>query len=374
MVTLTTENGKYQIPELLMRPSHFIDRTTVVYGPSGTGKTVIVKNIMETLRDSIDQIIVVAPSEPTNRSYAGFVDPTLIHYRMYLANDPVDKKKEAEVAATKRFLDMIYKRQDAMASLYSIANNLENLQSLYNRLTSSEKRTGDAGIAKLMAYQKNIVKGIQLRYARDPGLSYQKIEEVKKRTEQMCALIYKKALLPAAERLWKCPDLSEDERYALQYIQLNPRLLLIFDDCGAQLKRVFLDESFRKLFYQNRHSYITFILCLQDDTDLPANLRKNAFVSIFTSPSIATSVLTRSSHHFSKKDKDYVADILPVVFVGNRKLIYLREDEKHFYHLTCKLPCPFNFGSKALQELCQAVRMEGTTIDETNPFYKKFRL
>src|SRR5271170_3772007 len=77
---ITTENG-HQVPQLVFAPSLFLDKTTVLYGPTKTGKTVHIKCILETLRGCCDEIIVVAPSEPSNRSYEGFVDAPLIHYR-----------------------------------------------------------------------------------------------------------------------------------------------------------------------------------------------------------------------------------------------------------------------------------------------------
>ena len=54
--------------------------------------------------------------------------------------------------------------------------------------------------------------------------------------------------------LLKQKHLTEDEKYSLMYLNFNPRLLLIFDDCSAQLKPFFNKEIFRMLFYQNRHS------------------------------------------------------------------------------------------------------------------------
>lgn len=377
MTTLVTESGKW-VPELQLHPGLLIDRTTVVYGPSKTGKTVIVKNIMKQVHGHIEQVLLVAPTEPSNRSYDGFVDPSLIHYRMYLP-DPADKR-DTELKAAMRFLETVYKRQEMMAAIYTRANNPETLSALYARLSHAERKTGDRYIASLERKRRRVVDSVRRQHARNPGQSDQKVKEVNEKFKKMLVLVYKKFLSPNVERLWKIAarskDLNEDERYSLYYLHFNPRLLLIFDDCAAQLKPFFNKEIFRKLFYQNRHSYITVAICCQDDTDLPTNLRKNAFISIFTEPIVCTSNFDRGSNQFPKATKAYVSEIVPEVFVGFRKLAYIREDDKrqHFYHLTCAYPRPFMFGSDALTELCAAVRSEGVTMDTENPFFEKFRV
>jgi hypothetical protein len=373
MTTLVTESGK-RVPELALHPGLFIDRTTVMYGPSKTGKTVLVKNIMKQVHGHIEQILLVAPTEPSNRSYDGFVDPSLIHYRMYLP-DPTDRK-DTELKAAMRFLETVYKRQEMMAAIYTRANNPESLSTLYTRLSHSERKSGDRYIASLERKRRRVVESVRRQHARNPGQCDQKVKEVNEKFEKMLVLVYKKFLTPNVDRLWKKKDLNEDERYSLYYLHFNPRLLLIFDDCAAQLKPFFNKEIFRKLFYQNRHSFITVLICCQDDTDLPTNLRKNAFISIFTEPIVCTSNFDRGSNKFPKVTKSYVAEIVPEVFVGFRKLAYIREDDKrqHFYHLTCAYPRPFTFGSDALSELCATVRSEGVTMDTDNPFYEKFRV
>jgi hypothetical protein len=346
----------------------------VIYGPSGTGKTVIVKNVMKQLRGHIEQIIVVAPTEPSNRSYDGFVDPTLIHYRMHLP-DPKDKR-DTEQKSALRFLETVYKRQEMMAAIYTRANAPKTLSKLYGRLSHSERKPGDRYIASLERKRRRVVGSVRRQHARDPGRCDAKVKEVDEKFEKMLVLVYKKFLSPNAARLWTKKTLSENERYSLHYLHFNPRLLLVFDDCAAQLKPFFNKEVFRKLFYQNRHSFITLVACAQDDTDLPTNLRKNAFISIFTEPIVCTSNFGRGSNKFPKPTKAYVAEIIPDVFVGFRKLAYIREDDKrqHFYHLTCAYPRPFLFGSTALDELCRAVRSEGVTMDTNNPFYEKFKV
>ena len=371
---LTTKSGK-RVPELVFTPSLFMDRTSVLYGPSKTGKTVFVKNIMKQLLGHVEQVLVVAPTEPSNRSYDGFVDPALIHFRLHLP-DPEDKK-DTEVKAAMRFLDTVWKRQEMMAAIYTRANDPAALKSLYGRLGRRERQAGDRHLASLERKRRRVVADIRRQYANNEGLREAKTKEVSEKFKKLLVLLYKKFLTPHVGRLWAAGgDLSEDERYSLHYLHFNPRLLFIFDDCAAELKPFFKKEIFRKLFYQNRHSFITVVICCQDDTDLPTNLRKNAFVSIFTEPIVATSSFGRPSNKFPKSTREYVNEIVPDVFQGYRKLAYIREDDKrqHFYHATCSYPRPFIFGSDALGELCDSVRSRGVTMDTDNPFYEKFRV
>ena len=370
---LTTKSGA-EIPKLILTPELIIDRTLAIYGPSGTGKTVISKSLMETVRDFIDVAILISPTEPSNGSYARFIDKTCIHYRLYLP-DPKDKK-DTPAKAAMRFLETIWARQEMLAAIYTRANALAPLASLYKRLDRSSQKDGNVAIATFERRRRRIIKNLRTDPNIKPDVCEEKIKEVESRSKKILAKLYKNFLIPNIKKLWGKKNLSEDERYSLQYLELNPRLLLIFDDCAAELKPFFNKDIFRKLFYQNRHSYITVIICCQDDTDLPTNLRKNAFVSVFTSPIVCTSNFERGSNKFPKSTKNYVNEIVDDVFQGHRKLAYIREDSKqqHFYHLTCPTPRTRLFGSPALHDLCKLVRSNKITMDKKNPYYEKFRV
>ena len=365
----------HQVPRLNVTPAMFIDRTIAIYGPSGTGKTVITKHIMQVVQGHIEQVIVVAPSEPSNRSYAGFVDPPFIHYRMFLA-DPANPKKDDGARGALRFLEAIWKRQEMMAAIYTRANNPDVLAALYGKLPREARQRGLAIVEQLNEKRVRVAECVRKQHAAEPSRCEDKLKDVNAKFKKMLVLVYKKFIGPGYEALWARDDITEDERYSLAYLTFNPRLLLIFDDCAAQLKPFFTKDIFRMLFYQNRHSFITVILSCQDDTDLPANLRKNAFISFFTEPVVCSSNFERASNKFSKPARAYVADIAPDVFRGNRKMAYIREDDQrqHFYHFECPYPKPFRFGSEALHELTENVQSTGVSMDSTNPFFSSFKL
>jgi tRNA A37 threonylcarbamoyladenosine biosynthesis protein TsaE len=376
---LYTDNGK-PIPELNINPKAYIDKTIVIYGPSKTGKTIITKNIMKIVNNYIDQILVISPSEPSNRSYEGYVDPPFIHYRLYLAdpnnnnassNGKRDDTKERGLA----FLESIWKRQEMMAAIYTRTNKIEVLESLFKHVVLHIREEADAIIKNVRHTYKRAIEEIDEKYKENIGIKHAKVKDISSKFEDMLIQVYKKYIHIDYENIWHT-ELTEDERYSLQYLCFNPRLLLIFDDCAAQLKPYFSKEIFRKLFYQNRHSFITVIVCCQDDTDLPANLRKNAFISFYTEPVVCLSNFERSSNKYSKQSRNFVSEILPHVFKGFRKLAYIREDEKNnfFYHITFEFPTMFKFGSKALHELCNAIQSDKTSMDTSNQYYEYFKI
>jgi ABC-type transporter Mla maintaining outer membrane lipid asymmetry ATPase subunit MlaF len=371
---LVTENGK-KIPPLQVTPALFLDKSIMIYGSSGSGKTSITKHIMKTVNDFIDQILVVSPTEPTNRSYEGFVDAPFIHYRLFLA-DPKDPRKDDGPRGALRFLEAVWKRQEMMASIYARANNAEVLAGLYGRLPKATRVEGLRYIEVFNSKRSRVIERLRKQYAAEPGICDEKTKEANSKFKKMLVLLYKKYLSPYYEELWGRTDLSEDERYSLAYLHFKPRLLLIFDDCAAMLKPFFAREIFRLLFYQNRHSFITVIMLLHDATDAPANIRKNAFISIYAESIICASNFELASNKFPKATKLFVNEIIGDVFRGHRKLAYIRDDSRrqHFYFMDLPFPKLFRFGSGASHELCEAVASQGCQMDKENPFYEAFKL
>lgn len=373
---LYTDNGK-RIPELNINPKAYIDKTIVIYGPSKTGKTVITKNIMKIVSNYIEQILVIAPSEPSNRSYEGFVESPFIHYKLYISdpNSTGISKKDDSKERSFAFLESIWKRQEMMAAIYTRTNKIEVITSLFSHVVPHIKEEGESIINNINKKRDAAIEEIYNKYSDNSGICDSKTKELNGMYDDLLIQLYKKYIHIDYENVWQS-ELSEDERYSLQYLCFNPRLLLIFDDCAAQLKPFFSKEIFRKLFYQNRHGFITLIICCQDDTDLPTNLRKNAFINFFTEPVVCLSNFERSSNNYSKPAKSFVTEIIPSVFKGYRKMAYIREDDNSnfFYHITFDYPHMFKFGSKALHELCEVVKNTGTTMDTSNPFYDYFKL
>jgi len=369
---LYTDSGK-QIPKLNLGDKSYIDKTIVIYGPSKTGKTVIVKNIMKLLKDYIDLVLIIAPSEPSNRSYEGYVNKLFIHYKLYKSDNHETKKENYKEKAF-QFLESIWNRQEMMASIYTRTNRIEIIKSLFTYTSKHLQEEAIPFIEKLEQEKDKVLDRIKTKQSAE-GVKEDVIKEAVSKFDELLLKLYKKYIYLDSDNIWKC-DLSEDERYSLQYLLFNPRLLLIFDDCASQLKPFFTTEIFRKFFYQNRHSYITLIACFQDDTDLPTNLRKNVFINFFTEQVVCSSNFERSSNKYSKHTKERALEVIPHIFKGYRKLAYIREDEskQYFYHITFDYPGTFIFGSDAIYELCKVIQNEGTTMDTSNTYYEYFKL
>ena len=136
---LCISKGGIKIPKLIIDANMIMDKTIVIYGPSGTGKTIIIKNIMGILDGHIEQVFVVSPSEPSNCAYDGFVKSPLIHYRMFI-EDPENPKKDDPKKGMLRFIDAIWKRQEMMSNIYKRANKMDTLMNLYMRLPTRVKK------------------------------------------------------------------------------------------------------------------------------------------------------------------------------------------------------------------------------------------
>lgn len=365
---------KSQMPGLALGPELFLDRTTVLYGPTRTGKTVLVKVIMGVLRPLVEQVLVVSPTEAANRGYAGFVSPVLIHGSMG-APDPGDRR-DTERKAAQRFLKAVVARQEMMASVYKQANEFAPLLALFRRIPPASR--GDYGrlIGAVEKKKRAALAAIEREYVRAPARGAAEAKKAVEASREMVLKMVKRFVEAHAEELWARGDLAPRERRALEYVGFNPRLLLVFDDCAADLKGLGLDKipELRKLFYQGRHIYTSVVICCQDETDLPANLRKNAYVSVFTDRATADTNFERRSNGYTKADAAYVKQALDAVFVGHRKLVYIRDDptRRRFYHFTGVEPAPFAFGSRALHELCARVEATDETVDTSNPYFETF--
>ena len=371
---LETARGN-RIPQLTLTSSMIIDRSIVLYGPSNTGKTVIVKHILNLVLGQIEQAFVISPTEPTNQSYKGIIEAPFIHYRLHMSNP--EKPNENPKRSAIRWIEAVWARSSMMAEIYKRINNERVLVKLFERLPKSVVAAGMVPIMRVDRESIETVRRVKKQFATDLVQREKKVAEVAEMFKNMVVLLYKKYITPYRDQLWGHKNLTADERYTLQYLHFNPKVILIFDDCAAELRPLFNEPIFRKLFYQNRHKFITVVIVCQDDTDLNANLRKNAFVSFYTSDIVASANFDRSSNNYSKVTKKLVADILPTVFASEfRKLAYLRDDNtrQHFYHIEVPNHTKFKFCSNAARELCEKVAKSGNEMDITNPYYDDFKV
>ena len=334
-----------------MESSKLVDKTIVVYGKSASGKSVIIKNIMKALKSEIPTIFVVSPTEASNGAYSNYVDKLLIHYDL-------KRGKKGD------FLSELIEWQEARSAVYALANKLENIMSLYKRIRTDE-------------VDKSLDRIEKIRVNNKSTMPISKHADIDNSCNNLIIKLLKKHIfVNKASFSQYDSSLSEEEVYTLSYIDMNPKVLLILDDCGSILQSYVRKDSFRKIFYQARHYFITTVMSLQDDTDLPANLRKNVNINIFTQSTVAKSNFERVANGYDKQIQKTAIQISPEVFQGYRKLVYIDNDPKHdnFYHLTAEVVAPFKYGSHALNYLCESVRTKEGTIDRNNRFHRAFQI
>ena len=175
-------------------------------------------------------------------------------------------------------------------------------------------------------------------------------------------------------------DLSDDERTSLKFIDLNPNIGIIFDDCAAEVKKWGKAEVTKKLFYQGRHLNITSFWAFQDDKDITPALRKNGRNSFFTTTECATSHFdTKTNGHSSATRKKAIKfietcfkqDMMPVVHF--RKLVYIKGAPDPFRYTVADEYEDFKLGGAATWDLAKSIpRKSNTEVSRQNPFLNRY--
>lgn len=331
----------------------YLDKTTILYGETGTGKSFIITDILYKLKNYVDQIIVVSPTDRQNHTYdKGLVPLPCIHYQL-----------------TESLLDEIWNRQTALGQVYAQVNKEGVIKSLFD-IVAEQKEIDIIKISKNKLAQAK--KEILDNSNNDPT-SLANIKDMEKMHSHFIDIVMKRSIIKNRHIL-DSKNLSEDQKYTLKYLELNPRLVWIFDDCSAVLKKFKTHKVIQELFYQGRWAYITAIIACHTDKALDPELKKNAFNSVFTESSCAYGYYNRKSNDIDPEAKKRAIIACKNTFSPTnpfQKLIWSREDKK-FYKSTAAMHDNFTFGNRHLWEYCNRIQVDNSTSNISNKYMDYF--
>jgi len=352
-----------ELDEIEISARLFLDKSTILYGQSGSGKTTLITDILWNLNKHIKQIIAFSPTDPVNRSYSGtwggdsgVVPKPLIHYTI-----------------SESILIKLWARQEMFAAVYSRANQITVIERLFRKLNlgNVNKVLEQAEISKSQS-----IKRIETTIS-DPNMQRKKLNELEEQFKNFYVLIYKRYIVSNKDFLLRM-NLDADEKFALKFLDFNPRMVIIFDDCSADFKKISKEGKviLEKMFFQNRWAFLTVIIAVHDDKLLNSELRKNAYLSIFTTKQAMHAYFKRDTNAFSAEMQKIAAAFGNRAFeVPNQKVMYMRQTDK-LYAVTAtpRDDKPFTFGSNSIQEYCNMIQSTGSmSIDKNNEFYQYFQ-
>lgn len=334
------------------KPEYFSDKSIIIYGESNSGKTTIIKDILFSLRESIEQIIVFCPTDFSHKTYSsGLVEKSFIHTEV-----------------SERILELIWERQEFLVKCWRTSNDKEILSGLASRIIGNTYDTFLEDLRKKM-------DALCDEFDDGDGKAKDKqkqMDEMTAKYDQLVVAFYKNIVIRNKSELSKM-QLKPCEKICLEYISLNPKIVLIFDDCTEQFKKLKGKQILEKLFYQGRHMHITSIYTCHSDKALDQEIKKNSFVNFFCDSSSAQTYFGRSSGYFSPSQVAQAQMAINTAFkVKFQKLLWLKESST-FYRFTAVIHDSFTFGSELVREFGKLVsNEEAHVIDSGNRFAQKY--
>lgn len=336
------------LEELNLSVDHLLDRSICLYGETGTGKSSIVTEIMSILAPHIGQVMVISPTDRQNHTYEKCVPRAFIHYSLNTDT-----------------LTQVWARQEAMRVAYDRANNMTVLEGLFQKVGNPAAMTA---ISTIRTKTQELINAERVK----GGDITKAVEALQNRSKTSIVKIMKNHISNNVASLMR-QQLNEHEQHTLKYLNFNPRLLLIFDDCTVQLLNSNNATILNNLFYQGRHVFITFVIACHTDKTFKPELKKQAFINIFTTPTSALAYFERKSSDFDRKTVEDARESIRASFTPMspyQKLAYIRMDRK-FYRYTATVS-DVKFGSPAIREYSEMVCADGQSALSNNPFSRAF--
>jgi AAA+ ATPase superfamily predicted ATPase len=326
----------------------FINQTILLYGRRKSGKSTIIDEIMYLCKNYIPVVFVICLSAVSieSSSYSGKIPNFCI-------KNTADKEW---------FMQLMF-IQKGRAELYNTANDIKNLNTVFNLIKTPYTENIETTI---IDKSKSLIQTIQ----NNTDLPFDKKREqsgsINKTKEQSLVKLYKNCIRKNKVKLENIiHKLNKNEICCVNYLDFNPHLMLILDDCASDLKKwVKNSTEIKEIFYNGRHYYMTLIVTSQDDKEVDSQLRKNAIVSFFTTHQSATSNFTRASNAYPTHEKKRAEQCIKRIFesdndsmvINNKKLIYIQTNAGDpFYYTISDLYDGIKIGCPSLWKLDEKI-------------------
>ena len=296
----------------------FLNKSIILYGLSGSGKTIIIKNILYALKNHISYPFVITKSMASaEKNYIGRIPRGCIKWNL-----------------TKEWLEDFIRAQSARAELYDMVNRLDNLKKAFDLINDPMASVHET---QIINDADRCIRNIELNNTLSFPDKKSLLDKIRKVRNDALSNLYKTFIRGYRVELESVrTDLPTVTRKVITFLDFLPNSILIFDDCAYMIK-IWVKESpaIKELFYQGRHIYTTIVLGTQADKEIDPEIRKNARISIFTTAQDATGAFTRGSNSFPDRDKKKSAICTEAVFTSSllsssnetfQKLVYVRDD------------------------------------------------
>lgn len=355
---------KTTIPEMVVTPTTLLNKSVIFYGGSGSGKTFLINHFLYHMRNVFPMVEIFAPTNDQNHSYDGKVPNILIFTKFGLEH-----------------IRNTYARQQFASSVYDIARQVPILHNIFLRVQTPITR--DVLARKKACHAKELSELETSTLS--PSQKKAEREAMTSRHKDELITFYKEQIDLNISKLVGRSDLSEEEQIAIQYRNLVPNLLNVFDDTATEMKQLLAlgkqqrNDTISDYFFKGRHAHITHFYVFQDDAKLDSAIRKNAFYSIFTSKQTALGFFKRAANDFTADFQAQACAVIEAVLypfnedgtVNHKKLVFDRVAQK-FMYVIAEDHEDFRMCSEAVWKFCTAADAGGQKLDKQNPYYQRF--
>jgi len=346
--------------------SDFLNKTTIIYGRRESGKSTIIIEIMNMLKDHISIPFIISQSNAAD--FVGRVPKNCI-----------------KTSITKEWLEEFLLAQKGRADLYNKANDMKTLKFLFNKIKTPQSENMERMLLKMA---DKYINNIELNTKLDYSAKREQIKAIQEMQVKKLVELYKSNIRSYKHILDGIVDkLNRDEICCLNYLDFVPHSLLVFDDCASIFKKWVKESTvIKEIFYNGRWSYITFIITSQDDKEIESELRKNAMVSFFTTQQAAIANFTRASNAYPKHEKLRADLCTKRVFKGGehtnnclktknfKKLVYIQNREDPFMYMIADLCTDFKIGCPSLWDLDKKIEenKSSNNNEELQGFFNRY--
>lgn len=323
---------------------HIHKKNINIYGGTGTGKTTVIKDILNTIKNTVPLLIVICPTENQHKTYTGGDIPII--EKIYYHDIPSEK-----------LIDDILDRQKKASKYYDFIRNEKELRKIFY------KTNDETAIKEVARLEKKKIKLIDALKSKSNG-EHVDVKSIEEDHSETLMDIYIVSIASCKKRLLKC-KLSTENLERVEHINFNPRLAIVMDDVTPYLKALTKAVALKKLYYEGRHYHITLITSCHELSAFTPAIRSNAQVSIFTDSKIAQNFYNNVNSGYSTSERKLICKYTNDM-INYKCLINI--EGKNFCYYVAKRHEDFTFGHPAFRKLAKKISKK-THIDGHIPTF-----